>query len=158
CRRRDRALGRRRAHRRDRGAERHDPRSARLRPAGRGVAGWRCTGRGERDERTARGAGRSSRDRRGGTGAARTSGRSGGTRRERAAARRGALQLAGNRGALRRDLRAGGAVTIATSVVVPTLDDPTLADTLRALGAEVAGRDDVEVVVAGIDTRCAHAV
>lgn len=40
---------------------------------------------------------------------------------------------------------------IATSIVIPTLESPTLGDTLAAVEAEIAMRDDVEIIVAGRD-------
>jgi hypothetical protein len=40
---------------------------------------------------------------------------------------------------------------IRTTVIVPTLDSPTLDGTLLALGSEIGQRADVEVIVAGLD-------
>ena len=47
-------------------------------------------------------------------------------------------------------------MTLRTSVVVPTLGSPSLAATLEAIGREIGQRDDVELVVAGIDAAGRH--
>lgn len=47
-------------------------------------------------------------------------------------------------------------MTIRTTVIVPTLGDSSLEATLAAIGREIGDRDDVEVVVAGLDQAGRH--
>src|SRR5206468_672176 len=57
-------------------------------------------------------------------------------------------------GCRRRSLR-GGAV-VGTSIVIPMLHDRSLPATLAAVAAEIGARDDVEVIVAGLDRDRLH--